>query len=93
MTGEAAGPAALGADHARADVRHEDLDLSIPDLELDRLHLPGAIEVEQAGVMRGKCFQLGTLPDRRFPLEIAGSRDDNLRKRVELTRIVWPRLF
>ena len=67
MIGKAAGPAALGADHARADVQHTDLDLSILDLGLDRLHLRGAVEAEQADVMRGKCFHLGTLADRGPP--------------------------
>ena len=52
MIGEAAGPAALGAEHARADVRQADLDSSSLDLEVNRLHPPGVIEAEQTGVMR-----------------------------------------
>ena len=49
---EAASHAALGAEHARADVRQADLDSSILDLEVDRLHPPGVIEAKQTGVMR-----------------------------------------
>ena len=52
VSGEAAGPAALGAKHARADVRQADFDSSILVLEVDRLHPPGVIEAEQTGVMR-----------------------------------------
>ena len=52
VIGEAAGPAALGAEHAGADVRQADFDSSILDLEVDRLHPPGVIEAEQTGVMR-----------------------------------------
>jgi hypothetical protein len=52
MIGEAAGLAAFGAGHARTDVRLPDLDSSILDLEVDRLHPPGVIEAKQTGVMR-----------------------------------------
>ena len=52
MIGEAAGLAAFGAEHARTDVRQPDLDSSILDLEVDRLHPPGVIEAKQTGVMR-----------------------------------------
>jgi hypothetical protein len=52
MIGEAADPTALGAEHARADVRQADLDSSILDLEVNRLHPPGVIEAEQTGVLR-----------------------------------------
>ena len=48
----AAGLAAFGAEHARTDVRQPDLDSSILDLEVDRLHPPGVIEAKQTGVMR-----------------------------------------
>ena len=52
MIGEATGLAAFGAEHARTDVRQPDLDSSILDLEVDRLHPPGVIEAKQTGVMR-----------------------------------------
>ena len=52
MIGEAAGLAAFEAEHARTDVRQPDLDSSILDLEVDRLHPPGVIEAKQTGVMR-----------------------------------------
>ena len=67
MIGEAAGPAAFGTEHARTDVRQADLDSSILDLEVDSLHPPGVVEAEQTGVMRGECFRLRTLPNRRPP--------------------------
>jgi hypothetical protein len=50
--GETAGLAAFGAEHARTDVRQPDLNSSILDLEVDRLHPPGVIEGKQTGVMR-----------------------------------------
>ncbi len=52
MIGEPAGYAALGADHAKGDVRQADFDSSIVDLEVDRLHPPRVIEAEQTGVRR-----------------------------------------
>ena len=52
MIVEAAGLAAFGAEHARTDVRQPDLNSSILDLEVDRLHPPGVIEAKQTGVMR-----------------------------------------
>jgi hypothetical protein len=52
MIGEAAGLATFGAEHARTDVRQPDLNSSILDLEVDRLHPPGVIEAKQTGVMR-----------------------------------------
>jgi hypothetical protein len=65
VIGEAAGHAALGADHARPDVGKVDLDAPILDLEVNRLHPPGVIEAKQTGVMRLKCVHFGTLPNRR----------------------------
>ena len=62
---EAAGHAALGADHARPDVGKVDLDAPILDLEVNRLHPPGVIEAKQTGVMRLECVDFGTLPNRR----------------------------
>ena len=52
MIGKAAGLTAIGAEHAGTDMRQADLDSSILDLEVDRLHPPGVIEAKQTGVMR-----------------------------------------
>ena len=43
MIGEAAGPAALGAEHTKTDMLQTDLDSSVLDLDVDRLHPPGVI--------------------------------------------------
>jgi hypothetical protein len=61
VIGQAAGPAAFGATHAGTDVGKADLDSSIPELEVDRLHAPGVIEAEQTGVVRRECFHPGNL--------------------------------
>ena len=68
MIGEAAGHAALGADHASTDARQRDLDAAVLDLEVNRLHPPGVIEAEQTGVMRLKGVHGRTLPDRQPPM-------------------------
>jgi len=52
MIGEAAGTAAFRATDAGTDVRQPDLDSSILNLEVDRLHPPGVIQTKQTGVMR-----------------------------------------
>ena len=42
-------------------LRKADLDSSILELEVDRLHMPGVIETEPTGVVRRQCIYPGNL--------------------------------
>ena len=51
-----AGPAAFVADHTGADLRKADLNSSILELVVERLHMPAVMGTELTGVGRRQCF-------------------------------------